>query len=413
MDEPKRPPLPDELQQLLGIDARPATPSTGPQLPAPRQEDNSEDTPVKLDRKQKTLITLVVVGSIFIAGLGFIGSYSAVSALAAREHFGSFSGKFPIGVDVGIGVFLALDLVLAGLRMPYPLLRPSAWFLTAATILFNASASGDLLGAGMHAVIPLQFVVVIEAGRHAVVRIADLKAHKFIESPPFMRWILSPLPTFRIWRRMRLWQLTSYTEVIVLERERQIFRTRMRRQYGRLWRSKATDSEYLAWLLARYGTPVQETLADHQNAVQDTPVDRIVELPGPDRTAVVDRPEVTSGPQRTADMDRADAAVHADRTVLQARTEPGPDRAEKPTRTKRTARADRTETAARTTGPDRSTEGLVLTDIEQEAIDRLRSTDRSISKRSIADTVRNELGQSIGSDRAAEIARHFRTLKAA
>lgn len=63
--------------------------------------------------------------------------------------------------------------------------------------------------------------------------------------------------------------------------------------------------------------------------------------------------------------------------------------------------------APQPTGP------LALNDIEQEAVDRLLAANRSISKRSIAEMVRAELGRSISSDRAAEIARHFRTLRTA
>ncbi|WP_033024149.1 hypothetical protein, partial [Streptomyces capuensis] len=80
----------------------------------------------------------------------------------------------------------------------------------------------------------------------------------------------------------------------------------------------------------------------------------------------------------------------------------------------RTAVPDRRTTAVSTdrtderTGPD-----IVLTDLESAAIDLLRSTQRSISKRSICHAVRNELNGSIASDRASDIARHFRALHAA
>lgn len=288
-----RPTMPQDLQQLLSS----------------HRETGSDAAPITLDRKQKILITLVVVGALFIAGLGFIGSYNAVSALAVREHFGSFANKFPIGVDVGIGVFLALDLVLAGLRMPYPVLRPAAWFLTAATILFNASASGDWLGAGMHAVIPLQFIVVIEAGRHAVVRIANLKAHKHIESPPIMRWILSPVPTFRIWRRMRLWQLPSYETVISIERERRVFRTRLKHRYGQKWETALSEVERLALELSRYGVSVTDAYALYEadKAKEDaarTPVPEPGQLSADNtRTSMstsTDTPD-TANPDTTAD----------------------------------------------------------------------------------------------------------------
>jgi hypothetical protein len=82
----------------------------------------------------------------------------------------------------------------------------------------------------------------------------------------------------------------------------------------------------------------------------------------------------------------------------------GPDTAGQP---------DRDEQLPADGGPDRTEAGLVLNEVEQQAIEFLKSTKRSISKRNIADAVRNELGRSIGSDRAAEIARHFRTLRSA
>jgi hypothetical protein len=59
---------------------------------------------------------------------------------------------FSIGIDAGICVLLALDLLLTWIRIPFPLLRQTAWLLTAATIAFNGAAAWpDPLGVGMHA----------------------------------------------------------------------------------------------------------------------------------------------------------------------------------------------------------------------------------------------------------------------
>jgi hypothetical protein len=126
-----------------------------------------------------------------------------------------------------------------------------------------------------------------------------------------------------------------------------------------------------------------------------------------DRTADrrSDRPAAAAKTTRTAAarMPDADRAVRTGPKVDLAKAGPttdGPDR----------------ETRTAVAGPksaDQAGGPLVLSDMEQEAVDLLRSAGRSISKRSIADVVRKELGRSIGSDRAAEIARHFRTLKAA
>jgi hypothetical protein len=215
-----------------------------------------------LSRGRKALIAVVIAGAVIIASIGFAGSYTAVSALAAAKGFGWFSYGFPIGIDAGIIVFLALDLVLAGFRMHYALLRPAAWFLTAATITFNGTAAwGDWIAVGMHAIIPVLFVVLTEAARYAVGRLAAIETGRVIESPPVIRWMIAPASTFRIWRSMRLWQLTSYGEVIVRQRELAAFRTKLRARYGRRYRRKISGPELLALRLARFGTPVAEALA--------------------------------------------------------------------------------------------------------------------------------------------------------
>jgi hypothetical protein len=114
---------------------------------------------------------------------------------------------------------------------------------------------------------------------------------------------------------------------------------------------------------------------------------------GPDRTSRTG-PQNSPGPDRTS---QTTGPGTADRTATEANTH-GVD--QRP--------ADRPAG-----GPDRTETDLVLNETEQAAIDSLQAADRSISKRSIAVTVRTELGRSISSDRAAEIARHFRTLRSA
>lgn len=216
-----------------------------------------------LTRTHRALLGLVAAGATLISGIGFAGSYSAVRELALHKGFGTFSYAFPIGVDAGIVVLLALDLVLTWLRIPFPLLRQTAWLLTVATISFNAAASwGDPLGMGMHAVIPVLFVVVVEASRHAVGRIAAITADRHMDSVRLMRWMLSPVPTFRLWRRMKLWELRSYDEVVRLEQNRLVYRAQLRFRYGRGWRRSAPIQALLPLKLAKYGVPLDLTVLD-------------------------------------------------------------------------------------------------------------------------------------------------------
>ena len=180
--------------------------------------------------------------------------------LALEKGFGNFTYVFPIGIDAGICVLLALDLLLTWIRIPFPLLRQTAWLLTVATIAFNGAAAWpDPLGVGMHAVIPVLFVVSVEAARHAIGRIADITADKHMEGVRLTRWLLSPMPTFLLWRRMKLWELRSYEQVIKLEQERLVYQARLRSRFGRAWRRKAPVESLMPLRLARYGVPLAQT----------------------------------------------------------------------------------------------------------------------------------------------------------
>ncbi|MEI5033815.1 DUF2637 domain-containing protein [Streptomyces sp. S1A(2023)] len=215
---------------------------------------------MQLTRTHRILIGVVVAGAVLIAAIGFAGSYAAVRELAEDKGFGAFSLVFPIGIDAGICVLLALDLLLTWMRIPFPLLRQTAWLLTAATIAFNGAASWpDPLGTAMHAVIPVLFVVSVEAARHAVGRIADITADRHMEGVRLTRWLLSPIPTFKLWRRMKLWELRSYEQVIKLEQDRLIYQARLQARFGRNWRRKAPVESMMPLRLAKYGVPLAET----------------------------------------------------------------------------------------------------------------------------------------------------------
>ncbi|MFD7511920.1 DUF2637 domain-containing protein [Streptomyces sp. NPDC059853] len=215
---------------------------------------------IKLTRAHRVLVGIILAGAVVIAAIGFVGSYTAVRELAEQKGFGAFSPFFPIGIDAGIVVLLSLDLLLTWLRIPFPLLRQTAWLLTAATIAFNGAAAwGDPLGVGMHAIIPVLFVITVEAARHAIGRVADITADRHMEGVRMWRWLLSPVPTFRLWRRMKLWELRSYEEVISMERDRLVYQTRLRAEYGRAWRRRAPVEELMPLKLARFGVPLSET----------------------------------------------------------------------------------------------------------------------------------------------------------
>ncbi|MFG2298490.1 DUF2637 domain-containing protein [Streptomyces sp. NPDC048603] len=254
---------------------------------------------VQLTRTHRLLIGVVIAGAVIIAGIGFAGSYAAVRELALKKGFGNFSLVFPIGIDAGICVLLALDLLLTWIRIPFPLLRQTAWLLTIATIAFNGAAAWpDPLGTGMHAVIPVLFVVTVEAARHAVGRIADITADRHMEGVRITRWILSPVPTFKLWRRMKLWELRSYEQAVGMEQDRLIYQARLQARYGRAWRRKAPVEALMPLRLARIGVPLSQTASAGLAAAGLSPVllsraePEPTRLPEPELVAAAPAPEL-------------------------------------------------------------------------------------------------------------------------
>ncbi|MEW2072855.1 DUF2637 domain-containing protein [Streptomyces sp. NPDC012403] len=274
--------------------------------------------PLQLTRMHRVLIGVVVFGAVIIAGIGFAGSYAAVRELALQKGFGNFSYVFPIGIDAGICVLLALDLLLTWIRIPFPLLRQTAWLLTAATIAFNGAAAWpDPLGVGMHGVIPVLFVVSVEAARHAIGRIADITADKHMEGVRLTRWMLSPVPTFLLWRRMKLWELRSYEQVIKLEQERLVYQARLRSRFGRAWRRKAPVESLMPLRLAKYGVPLADTAPAGLAAAGIEPA---LIPPAPDAPT----PAVAAG-SRAAGAARVGAAVPQSEQRLELEGNPDPE----------------------------------------------------------------------------------------
>jgi hypothetical protein len=273
---------------------------------------------------------VVVTGAVVIAGIGFAGSYAAVRELAVQKGFGNFSYVFPIGIDAGICVLLALDLLLTWIRIPFPLLRQTAWLLTAATIAFNGAAAWpDPLGVGMHAVIPVLFVVSVEAARHAIGRIADITADKHMEGVRLTRWMLSPVPTFLLWRRMKLWELRSYEQVIKLEQARLVYQASLRSRFGRNWRRKAPVEALMPLRLARYGVPLAETAPAGLAAAGITEPPVILTVEAVDHTSAPVQPD-PSEPGPTATVARETAELEKAEPFSRPATTEAPEQPARP-----------------------------------------------------------------------------------
>ncbi|MFM9499902.1 DUF2637 domain-containing protein [Streptomyces galilaeus] len=248
----------DKPPVRAGLPGQPEASETRVAPAAPTGEAESDP------RTMRALAIVAGTGGAILAAIGFTGSYNTLRHLAEAKGFGQFSYAFPIGIDAGILVLLAMDLYLTRKRASLPVLRWLAHGLTAATVAFNAAApdgplSADPLAASMHGVIPVLFIAAVEAARHYIGRMAALIAGQDLGSPPLSRWLLAPLPTWLIFRRMKLWSL-PYDDVVSRLKGITIYRQLLKKRYGRSWRRKTPADELLPIKMARFGLTVDEAL---------------------------------------------------------------------------------------------------------------------------------------------------------
>ncbi|MDF5751951.1 DUF2637 domain-containing protein [Spongiactinospora sp. TRM90649] len=228
------------------------------------------NAPRPLGQGEHTAISVTAAATGVLGLLGFVISFATV-ATAAAPSFGWLAWIVPLGIDLGIAVFSALDIVLARLGMRLRWLRLIPWALTAATVYLNVATylgaeRVDWFAVVSHAVLPLLWVMAVEVGAHAVRKRADLAKADRMDGIRRSRWLLAPLPTLALWRRMVLWEIRSYPDALTRERDRILAKTELQDRYGRLWRTKATRRERALYRLGEL-VPVST-----QHQVQISPV---------------------------------------------------------------------------------------------------------------------------------------------
>lgn len=244
--------------------------------------------PRELTSGEHTAVVTVAVVTGVLGLLGFVNSFGSI-AEAAKPSFGALAWTVPLGIDLGIAVFSALDIVLARLGMRVRWLRFIPWALTAATVYLNVAAylkadPIDWFAVVAHAVLPLLWVVAVEVGAHVIRKRADLAKPDRMDGIRRSRWLLAPVPTFALWRRMVLWEVRSYPDALARERERILAKTDLQDRYGRLWRFKASRREralYRLGELAPADAPIRAEAVRLTPPAPATPARP--ELPAPPR----------------------------------------------------------------------------------------------------------------------------------
>ncbi|GAA3754492.1 DUF2637 domain-containing protein [Streptomyces tremellae] len=222
-----------------------------------------------LTRPEIGLTGMAALAAAGVGALGLASSFTAVSAAAARWEFAA-PWMLPIGIDIAIPVFTVANLLLIRMDMRLAWVRFVPWALTLVTCGLNIAAGTSTPARVAHGTMPLLWVVFSEIVAHIyAVRIGAATGRR-MEKIRRSRWLLAPLSTFVLWRRMTLWEVTSYTHALALERERQLARADLRETYGRGWRKRTPRRQR-----------VLLKLGDHTPATTPDPTPEQPALPEP------------------------------------------------------------------------------------------------------------------------------------
>ncbi|MGW3410482.1 DUF2637 domain-containing protein [Streptomyces sp. NPDC000888] len=242
---------------------------------------------------------LAGIGALAAAGvgaLGLISSFDAVSEAAATWGF-SAPWMLPVGIDVSIPVFTVANLLLIRMDMALAWVRFVPWVLTLITCGLNVAAGHSLSAKVAHGTMPLLWVVFSEIGAHIyAVRIGAATGRR-MEKIRFSRWLLAFPSTFALWRRMTLWEVTSYSAALALEKERQLSRADLREQHGRRWRAKTPRRERVMLRMGQLA-PATEQDTPAPPSLAKAPAQPPAPKPRPRRQPMA---KTAGKPQRTFD----------------------------------------------------------------------------------------------------------------
>ncbi|MEJ8639963.1 DUF2637 domain-containing protein, partial [Streptomyces sp. MS2.AVA.5] len=257
--------------------------------------------------------------------------YTALETKAAGWGW-EWPWLLPVGIDVAIPAFTGANLVLIRMGMELRWIRWVPRALTAVTVYLNWNASESTSGRLGHAALTLLWVIFSEIASHVyATRIGAVTGKKRMETVRRSRWILAPIPTARLRRRMILWEITSYEEALIRLQEQTYLRAQLKETHGWLWRWKAPLEQRMALKLDTAPAALADTLTPEDAHTIER--EEETEHARPDESALTsgvvrgerERPALTSGAhegERATDGDDAQRAEDArTRSETEALTE--------------------------------------------------------------------------------------------
>ncbi|MFG2303498.1 DUF2637 domain-containing protein [Actinacidiphila glaucinigra] len=190
-----------------------------------------------LSGPERLLVAVAGLLGVGVGGVGLAMSFDTVSAAGARWGFAT-PEMLPLAIDLAIPVFTVVNLLLTRLDIALSWVRFVPWALTLVTCWLNIAAGHSVSAKIAHGTMPLLWVVLSEVVAHVYAARIGAVTGRRMEKIRRSRWLLAPVSTFVLWRRMTLWEITSYGDALARERERQLARADLRERHGRRWRSK-------------------------------------------------------------------------------------------------------------------------------------------------------------------------------
>ena len=170
-----------------------------------------------------------------VAGIGFSLSFQTIAREAVAHHLPGWAPLYPVGIDVGILALILEARKLIKRHRSDLVPRVMAWLLSLGTIYVNVHGSPphDWLGRAMHAIMPALWIVFLELTRWR--QRADIRKAEKADPVPLARWLLSPVHTARLKKRMADHNVLSYKLASALEDARLHMRDLARAHYGGRW----------------------------------------------------------------------------------------------------------------------------------------------------------------------------------
>ena len=203
-------------------------------------------------------LAVAVIGAMAL-GLSFVSVMDA-----AHPFFGTAAFALPIIIDVAIFALTFTSIAMELNALSSPGARYAARALVALTVFANVAPQHTLYGRIIHGAPPVVWSITVMIAEHAIRQLVGLASDaETMDKVRRSRWLLAPASTFRLWRRMRLWEITSYRVAVGREHQMRASRALLREWHGPRWRRSAPSAQRLAVALqASTDRPVAELLTE-------------------------------------------------------------------------------------------------------------------------------------------------------